>query len=54
MIVFQILMNYSTLLKKFWWIFAILYVTDDAIAKLFVSKSLIKKREMVENLATYV
>ena len=35
----------------FWRIW--LYVTDDAIAKLYVTYSLVKWREMVENLVTY-
>ena len=39
-----------TLLEKFWRIS--LYVIDDAIAKLYVTKSLVKKRVMVENLVT--
>ena len=34
----------------FWWIS--LYVTNDAIAKLFVTKSLVKKMENLENLVT--
>ena len=37
----------ATLLEKFWRI--LLYVTDDAIAKLQVKKSLAKQREMFEN-----
>ena len=42
----MILYVYSTQLGKNWWI------TDDATAKLCVTKSLGKLREMVENLVT--
>ena len=37
-------------IERFWRIS--LYVIDDAIAKLYVTKSLVKKRVMVENLVT--
>ena len=33
--------------------FAVLFVTDDAIAQLYVTYSLVKWRETVENLVTY-
>ena len=37
----------DTLLEKFWRIS--LYLTDDAIAKLYVTESFVKYREMVNN-----
>ena len=44
------LLTSPTLLDKFWWI--LLYATDDAIAKLYVTQSFVKKNEIVENFVT--
>ena len=41
----------AALSEKFWRIS--LYVTDDTIAQIYVTKSLVKYREMVENLVTF-
>ena len=43
-------MEAAALLEKFWRIS--LYLTDDAIAKLFVKLSLVKKGKMVEHIIT--
>ena len=45
--------TYISLLEKFWRILLYVYVTDDAIAQLYLTKSLVKLRKMVENLVTY-